>query len=88
MTLSILGNALVFSFMMCCLVSALLQIVAWTRHSLEGVPITVKALWAPERYFDDVGLRQIRLARRMLKIGGVAYLAYGALIIFSTVGGS
>lgn len=74
--------------MMCCLVSALLQIVAWTRHSLEGVPITVKALWAPERYFDDVGLRQIRLARRMLKIGGVAYLAYGALIIFSTVGGS
>jgi hypothetical protein len=84
-TLAILGNALVLAFMMCCLVSAVLQILAWTRHSLEGVPITVKALWAPEGYFDDVGLQQIRLARRMLKIGGMAYLAYGALIIMSNV---
>lgn len=88
MTLPILGNALVLSFIMCCLVSAVLQILAWTRHSLEGVPITVKALWAPEGYFDGVGLRQIRLARTMLKIGGLAYLAYGALIILTSVGGS
>ena len=88
MTLSILGNALVLCFMVCCLVSALLQLLAWTRHSLEGVPINVKALWAPEGYFDDVGLRQIRLARTLLKVGGMAYLAYGGLIIASSVGAS
>jgi hypothetical protein len=77
------ANALVFSFVICCLASAGLQIVAWSRHAREGAPVSVRALWRPEGHFDDVGLRQIRLARRLLMAGGLAYLTYGALLVAS-----
>ena len=82
--LAVLANALVFSFVTCCLVSALLQVLAWTRHTREGAPVTLRALWNPEPYFDAVGLRQILLARRLLTVGAVAYLTYGFLILVST----
>lgn len=85
MTLAILSTALVFSFVICCVVSAALQIIAWSRHAKEGAPVTVRALWKPEGYFDEIGLHQIRLARRLLMVGGVAYLTYGMLIIASNV---
>ena len=85
MILSFLATTLVFSFVICCLVSAVLQIVAWTRHARDGVPVSLRALWQPEGYFDEIGLHQIRLARRLLTIGGVAYLSYGFLIVASTI---
>lgn len=81
--MALISTALVFSFIICCVVSAALQIMAWSRHSLEGMPVTVRALWKPEGYFDEIGLHQIRLARRLLTVGGVAYLTYGGLIIAS-----
>jgi hypothetical protein len=84
-TLQLLANALVFSFIICCVVSAALQILAWSRHSREGMPVTVRALWKPEGFFDEIGLHQIRLARRLLMVGGVAYLLYGGLILMTNV---
>jgi hypothetical protein len=85
MILSLLATTLVFSFVICCLVSALLQVVAWTRHARDGVPVSLRALWRPEGYFDEIGLHQIRLARRLLTIGGVAYLSYGFLVVVTTI---
>jgi hypothetical protein len=84
----LLSTALLFSFVICCVVSAALQIVAWSRHSLDGVPVSVRALWKPEGYFDQVGLHQIRTARRLLTVGGVAYLTYGFVLIASSVWGA
>jgi hypothetical protein len=83
MTVALIGNALVFSFIICCVVSAALQILAWSRHAREGVPVSLRALWRPEGYFDEIGLHQIRLARRLLTVGGCAYLAYGVLLLFT-----
>jgi hypothetical protein len=88
MTFALLSTALVFSFVICCVVSAALQIIAWSRHALEGVPVTLKALWKPEGYFDEIGLHQIRLARRLLTVGGVAYLTYGMLILANNIWGA
>jgi len=85
MTLALLSNALVFSFIICCVVSAALQILAWSRHSREGMPVTVRALWKPEGYFDEIGMHQIRLARRLLTVGAIAYLGYGLLLIIESV---
>lgn len=83
--LAVLASALVFCFVICCVVSAALQILAWTRHAREGVAVSLKALWRPEGYFDEIGLRQILLARRLLTVGGWAYLTYGLLIVVSHV---
>ena len=82
---AVIASSLVFCFVICCLVSAGLQILAWSRHAKEGVPVTVKALWSPEGYFDEIGLRQVLLARRLLTIGGWAYLTYGLLLLASNV---
>jgi hypothetical protein len=83
----LLSNVLVYVFILCCIVSASLQVLAWSRHSLEGAPVSIRALWRPEGLFDEVGLRQINTARRLLTVGGVAYLTYGALMLFSTATG-
>ena len=80
----ILASSLVFCFVICCIVSAALQILAWSRHAREGAPVTLKALWRPEGHFDEIGLRQILLARRLLTIGGWAYLTYGLLLLAGT----
>ena len=81
----LLVTAFVLSFVFCCVVSGILQLLAWTRHSREGVTPSLRALWRPEEYFDAVGLRQISLARRLLAVGGVAYLSYGVLMVVATV---
>ncbi len=78
---ALFGTLLFFSFIACCVASALLQVVAWTRHAREGVSVNPSALWKPEGYFDDVGLFQMRLARRALIIGGVMYLSYGVMML-------
>ena len=75
------GTLLFFSFIACCVASAALQIIAWTRHKREGVAINPGALWKPEGDFDDVGLFQMRLAKRALIIGGVMYLSYGVMML-------
>ena len=83
--LDLLAAALVFAFVLCCVVSGILQVFAWTRHARRDVPFSVRALTQPQEYFDGVGLRQIQLARRVLTVGGVAYLSYGVLIVASNV---
>jgi hypothetical protein len=83
--LNLLVVAFIFAFILCCIVSGILQLLAWTRHARPGVPISLRALWRPDEYFDPVGLRQIALARRLLAIGGVAYLSYGVLVVVANV---
>jgi hypothetical protein len=79
------ARLLPFSFVACCVASALLQVIAWTRHKKEGVAINPAAVWKPEGYFDAVGLFQMRLAKRALVIGAVLYLSWGVMMI--VVGG-
>jgi len=79
--LATFGALLFFSFIACCVASALLQVLAWTRHKAEGASINPGALWKPEGHFDAVGLYQMRIAKRALIIGGVMYLSYGLLMI-------
>ncbi len=76
--LDIVLNALLFAFFICCVVSAVLQIVAATRHSL-GEGVSPAALWRPEGFLDEIGLQQMRVARRLLVTGIAAYLLFGLL---------
>jgi hypothetical protein len=80
---ALVASTLLFAFIMCCVVSAALQILAWSRHARKGAPVSLRALWKPEGYFDPVGLRQIQLARRLLVMGGIAYVAFGALNVLA-----
>ena len=79
--LATFGTLLFFSFIACCVASALLQVIAWTRHKREGVAVNPGALWKPEGSFDPIGLYQMKIAKRALIIGGVMYLSYGLLMI-------
>jgi hypothetical protein len=81
--LSTFGTLLFFSFIACCVASAALQILAWTRHKREGVAINPGALWKPEGFFDPIGLYQMRIAKRAIIIGGVMYLSYGVIMLLS-----
>jgi hypothetical protein len=81
--LATFGTLLFFSFIACCMASAALQILAWTRHKKDGVPINPGALWKPEGFFDAVGLYQMRLAKRAILTGGVMYLSYGVIMLLS-----
>lgn len=83
--LDILLNALLVAFFICCVVSAVLQIVAAMRHSL-GEGVSPAALWRPEGFFDAVGLRQMRVARRLLVTGVAAYLLFGLLRLAFSAG--
>lgn len=77
----ILATALLLSFVFCCVASGLLQVRAWGRHARPDMPVSFRALRQPEQFFDPIGYRQIVLAKRLLTIGGVAYVTYGLLII-------
>lgn len=77
--LDALAAMLLYGFVICCVVSAALQVVAWSRHGREGAPVSIRALWKPERYFDEIGQRQIRTARLLLNTGIVLYLGFGLL---------
>jgi hypothetical protein len=88
MTLQIIGNALVFCFITCCLVSAVLQVLAWARHAREGQSANLRAFLKPEEYFDEVGVRQMNLARTLLMLGTFAYLAFGGVLVASSVLGA
>jgi hypothetical protein len=82
--LPLLTATLFLSFAICCTASALLQGVAWWRHRLDGRAVNPAALWKPEGYFDEVGMQQMRLARRLILIGAVMYLSYGVLMLLAT----
>ena len=77
----ILSTALLLSFVFCCVASGFLQVRAWGRHARPDVPVSLRALREPEHFFDPIGHRQMILAKRLLTIGGVAYVTYGLLII-------
>ncbi|CAN5865766.1 hypothetical protein BH20GEM3_BH20GEM3_01790 [soil metagenome] len=77
----LVGTAMLLVCVSCCVASALLQIIAWGRHKRPETPVSLRALWKPEGYFDAVGLHQIRLARRLLMVGAAAYLLFGALLL-------
>jgi hypothetical protein len=81
----IISTAMLYAFVMCCVLSAVLQIIAWSRHAREGVPVSLRALWKPEGHFDEIGIRQIQLARRLLLVGGVAYVSFGAMNVAASL---
>ena len=76
-------TALLLSFVFCCVASGFLQVRAWGRHTLPDAQMSFRALREPEKFFDPIGLRQMLLARRLLGVGGVAYISYGILIVVS-----
>lgn len=79
--LDVVGTALLLSFVFCCAASGFLQIRAWGRHARPGTPVSLRALREPAEFFDSIGLRQMQLARRLLLVGGVAYVSYGLLLL-------
>ncbi len=85
--LALAQQAFLLTFVACCAASGMLQAVAWMRHTREGVPVSPRALLEPEAYFDEVGLRQILLSRRLITLGGMAYLGFGAMLLFARVAG-
>lgn len=85
MIIPLLAEAMILSFIVCCLLSAIIQGIAWTRHARVEGRISWRALWRAEEYFDEVGIRQMRLARMLLLTGGFAYLGYGALLIGGSI---
>ncbi|HEU4885200.1 MAG TPA: hypothetical protein VFT45_23260 [Longimicrobium sp.] len=70
--------SMLLGFFACCVASALLQLLAW-RHVRPGQGPTVVGVWKPENYFDEIGLRQMKLARWLLILGGVLFLSYAIL---------
>jgi hypothetical protein len=79
--------ALLLSFFACCVASALLQLVAW-RHVRPGEGPTVRGVWRPEAYFDPVGVRQMKLARWLLIVGGIAFVSHVVVLrVGATVAG-
>ncbi len=84
--LVVAGTAMLLVCLSCCVASALLQIIAWGQHKRPETPVSLRALWKPEGYFDVIGMHQIRLARRLLAVGGVAYLLFGVLLLLTPRG--
>lgn len=81
--IELLGSALLLTFLACAAASGALQLLAWTRHAREDVPVRLGAVWRPHGYFDEVGLRQMLLARTLMVVGIVAYLSYGILLLLA-----
>ena len=71
----IILSSMLLAFYGCCVASAVLQFLAW-RHVRPDQGPTVRGVWKPENYFDEVGLRQMKLARWLLIAGGVLFLSY------------
>jgi hypothetical protein len=82
--IKILAAGLLLGFFGCCVASALLQLLAW-RHVRPGQGPTVVGVWKPEHYFDEIGLRQMKLARWLLITGGVMFVSY---VILGRVAGA
>jgi hypothetical protein len=84
----LLAATLLLSFFACCVASALLQTVAWNRHVRPGEGPTLRGVWRPEAFLDPTGVRQMRLARRLLVVGGIAFLSHIIVLrLGETMGG-
>ena len=68
-------SSLLLAFYGCFVASAVLQFLAW-RHVRADRGPTVRGVWKPDDYFDATGLRQMRLARWLLIVGGVLFVSY------------
>jgi hypothetical protein len=79
--LQIMAVTLLLSFFACCVASAVLQLIAWSRHSQPGQGPTLRGILKPEAFLDPVGARQMRLARRLLFVGAVAYVSHGVVML-------
>jgi hypothetical protein len=82
--MKVVAASLLLGFFACCVASALLQLLAW-RHVRPGEGPTVVGVWKPENYFDEIGLRQMKLARWLLITGGVMFVSY---VILGRVAGA
>ena len=82
--MKVVAASLLLGFFACCVASALLQLLAW-RHVRPGEGPTVVGVWKPENYFDEVGLRQMKIARWLLITGGVMFVSY---VILGRVAGA
>ena len=71
----IILSSMLLAFYGCFVASAVLQFLAW-RHVRADKGPTVRGVWKPDNYFDEVGLRQMRLARWLLIAGGVLFVSY------------
>ena len=71
----VIAATLLLSFFGCCVASAVLQVVAW-RHVRPGVGPSVKGIYKPDDMLDEVGVRQMKLARWLLIVGGVAFISH------------
>ena len=80
--LQIFSLTLFLAFVGCCVASALLQVIANLRHS-RGGSAGLGGMWKPEGKFDDIGVYQMRLARKLLLVGAVAYLSYGLVTMIA-----
>lgn len=67
--------SLLLAFYGCFIASAVLQFLAW-RHVRPDRGPTVRGVWKPDDYFDEIGLRQMKLARWLLIAGGVLFVSY------------
>jgi hypothetical protein len=83
---ALLSAALLSAFAICCTAACVLQIRAWSRHAREGVRPTLRALRDPAPYLLEAGARQLLLARRLLNLGALAYLLFGALHLLGPLG--
>lgn len=84
----LLAAGLLLSFFACCVASALLQAVAWNRHVRPGEGPTVRGVWKPEAFLDPTGVRQMKLARWLLIVGGIAFVSHVIVLrVGASVGG-
>lgn len=82
--LSLLASGLLLCFVLSCVFSGVLQVLAWSRHAREA-PSSLRTFLRPEGAMDETGQRQMRLARALLAVGVVAYLSYGVLVVVTNV---
>jgi hypothetical protein len=74
--LKIIASTLLLSFFGCCVASAVLQLMAWRHPADAGQGPSVRGVWKPEGRLNEVGMRQMKLARWLLIIGGVAFVSH------------
>lgn len=71
----VIAATLLLSFFGCCVASAVLQVVAW-RHVRPGIGPSVKGIYKPDDMLDEIGIRQMKLARWLLIVGAVAFVSH------------
>jgi hypothetical protein len=81
----LLSAALLLGFFACCVASAVLQLLAWNRHARPGEAPTVRGVWRPEAFLDATGVRQMKLARRLLVVGAVAFVSHALVLRLGVV---